>query len=617
MEKYFFLGKSRRLITILEKWAERSGKSISEANNIMPESGSTVFILGDIIGKINDIVFTLRNDINYYIFADPFKFKKDRKNTGIPILWSNIDISYQLESSDNFKDLFYDVENNPEIDINNLVSLPLYSEKSYEAFEKYLKYVNEVLDVQKSTMVAVLPNARYGVIISAADNQYFKNYVLFMNQYPELASAIEKNETVYYSNLELIEKGANISEDASSGHVAVIPLNNAKETVVAAIVIKFDNNFGEKFPKETLLMVKNLFTSHLSNSFLFDKGGNYVGGCPFLINDDSRNLCWNALEFVPLSILVVDENGKIDYMNQAFQKVLNLDKKAFINKEASRIFDIIIDKTEQETDYYHFYDLTKKELIWKRFDLSEKRTGFVVHEKSSDIQVKQFREIQRLRDVADARGPIVAYDIIGTIKFINRAAGNLLSVNSKDVEEKVSIARFADDDNLINELYAFFKKHNSETDVVYIPYLFKLKDAAGKILKNLTTMTTFSNEHELFVSEIILKNGDKKVAGEDTESGFDESVAKVLEKLTGTISHNFNQSFSVMKLYLDMLNEKLEDDKSALKYIDKLKDEVNKIAKMAKNISSITPEDSIKYVGSTEILNMDKRDDKRDENNEK
>jgi len=108
-------------------------------------------------------------------------------------------------------------------------------------------------------------------------------------------------------------------------------------------------------------------------------------------------------------------------------------------------------------------------------------------------------------------------------------------------------------------------------------------------------------ETELFVATIS-KNRKKSLPlsfNTDSSKYYEE----ILQKLAGAISHNFNQSFSVMGMYLSILKERIGDPK-LVGYIDKIENEVAKVVELSKNIKEIDIAHSEKYVGSTDILSI-------------
>lgn len=602
---YFYLGSDNKLIKVLTAWAEGEGHKIFDASASPPRSGDSVFMLGDIIHGIEDVPFSVRDDIRYFIFIDASHQDAKVAGSRFPVIWSNANINFQLSLAGRFDFSLSGLSSH--IDIKNMVSLPIYSRESYEIFSRYTSYMLSISGADKVTLAVLFPAGRYGVVLSSTENLAFKNYVLFLDSYPEIREVINSKTAMSFTKNELLKLGAVISADDNTENVTVIPLFSVKREILSALIIKSGST--DKLDENIFAIAQNMFSGFLSKIFLFSEGGNNVGGCPFLVNNNPEETCWAAFEIMPEGIIITDRNGKIEFMNRQMEDVLNLERKAFIKKNAVNIFDISLDNELQETKYYHFYSLSQKTLEWLKFELSSSKTGFIVREKIADSNIKYYNDIIRLRDINDSRYPFIVYDIMGTIRFVNREAADMLGEDIGQLEGKANIVRFARNRNLVEKLNDIAKKANSANSIAKLPYLFRMIDAKGNEINDISTINTYSPVHELFVTELIKKNT-RKEDGEEKPEIISEDVSDccrgVIEKMGGAISHNFNQSFSVMNIYLEILEESLQPDEKASKYIGKMKEELQKVSDLARNIERMDIGNSEKYVGETDILKLEK-----------
>ncbi len=602
---YYYIGNDGILLRELSVWVESGNNKLFDAQRIVPESGATIFFLGNAVREATEFVPALPSENTCYIFADRDIDPEIVAESGYGLIWAGVDIDYQISllSEKAVGNLLFSAE----ADIRNLITLPIFSRCSYDSFLEFLVLMNRALDASKTTLVVLFPVGKFGVILASSDNSYFRNYVLHIDSYPELREAINFRKSLCFTSDELKSRGATLSEESGSSFRSAIPLQNRYGDVVAALLVRSD---GEPPLSEGGKLAQTIFSVLFSKFFLFEKGSANVGGCPFLTNLHPEEGCWAVLEQLPGGIVISDRSGKILFLNGALEDILKIERKAILHKNLQSIFEIELGKVHQERPYYHFYTLSRKDLVWKRFQIAEEKWGFVVEEKKKSSAGRYERDLKRLRVALDTVPPFLAFDIMGAIRFMNREARALLKVVSSS-EDELSILSFTEKDDAMKQLFSFLKRDKGHSGTVRIPIDVGVVDAYGEKPKGYRALFSYSREAELYFLKFVPECENCIESGSENRA-VGEGGSQLFQKLAGTISHNFNQNFSVMQMYLDILKEKVVADSDLSEYIERLGVELDKAVSLTKKVAKLRAEDSEYYVGKTEILKMDgEGDDER------
>ncbi len=598
----YYLGSDSNYLKRILAWANSEKIKISDALMKTPETGAKIIVLGFSALKEYREIFSYRDDLKPFLLVDQIDVWPE-KGFSMPIIWADADISFQIKKASKYNIEWLSSFN--DIDIKNLVTLPIFTKNTYNAINGFVRYVQNISASERITMVVLFPVGNYGVVVSSTDNFAFKNYVLFLDSYPELKELIQKKSVVRYSRESLLAKGVQLSQNEDFTELTALPLKNKSEEIVAALIIK--RKSSAIFDEDMVFIAQKVFANFLGSIFLFEKGGLNVGGCPFLTNTKHGDFCWAVFNVFPVGVMIVDGQGIIEFVNGKLEELLSLEKEAILNKNASNIFGLSAVEITQSLPYYHFYTLLKKELVWKKFRLSEEKFCYFIEESDKNATVKLEKEIEKLRGFINQGDGLICFDIIGTIKIINSVAESKLNRKASETEDISNISLLLKDVDVISNLYDLVRQSKVQTGVVKLPINLELVSSLSperelkKKERAILASVAYCFETELFVATIS-KNRKKSLPlsfNTDSSKYYEE----ILQKLAGAISHNFNQSFSVMGMYLSILKERIGDPK-LVGYIDKIENEVAKVVELSKNIKEIDIAHSEKYVGSTDILSI-------------
>jgi len=222
------------------------------------------------------------------------------------------------------------------------------------------------------------------------------------------------------------------------------------------------------------------------------------------------------------------------------------------------------------------------------------------------VRTKEFLE-RLIRSVVDA---VLYCDPDGTVKLFNPGAENLFGYASEDVVGTSSITELfpkGEADKLLAQIRSPRKGGVGRLDPVESVVL--VRDGDRKDVR-LTGSVVFDEGEEAGVVFIISDMTDtvrlKERYYRIQEKLLVREKQALLTQLAGTTAHELNQPLTSILGYCELLKRQLSDDATGHRAVDVIMSEAQRMADIVRKIGQITQYKTKAYVGSTEILDLDK-----------
>jgi len=222
------------------------------------------------------------------------------------------------------------------------------------------------------------------------------------------------------------------------------------------------------------------------------------------------------------------------------------------------------------------------------------------------VRTKEFLE-RLIRSVVDA---VLYCDPDGTVKLFNPGAEHLFGYASEDVVNTVPITDLfpeGEADKLLTQIRSPRKGGVGRLDPVESVVL--VRDGERKDVR-LTGSVVFDEGEEAGVVFIVSDMTDtvrlKERYYRIQEKLLVREKQALLTQLAGTTAHELNQPLTSILGYCELLKRQLSEDASAHRNVDVITSEAQRMADIVRKIGQITQYKTKAYVGSTEILDLDK-----------
>ena len=324
-------------------------------------------------------------------------------------------------------------------------------------------------------------------------------------------------------------------------------------------------------------------------------------------------------------MVVLDRPAAVLYVNRAAEQMTGYARDGLAGRKFTDVVaepqrDVVLNVAKQVTEGAN--------LEW--FDLQLSTTSgeaITVSVASSSVLGEHGAAVLAFRDVTEARAleaelrktkdflerlinstvdGIIASDLRGNIMIFNQGASHLFGWSAEEVIGKIPAWRLYADGvarSIMAELCAGGGR--------LLPSRRDIVNKEGELVPvQLTASIVYEDGREV-ASVGILSDLRERLKIEDRLRAAQEKLIvtekqALIAELAGTTAHELNQPLTSVMGYAELLRKKMQPDDANFRAVDIILREAERMAEIVRKIGRITRYETKAYVGSTQILDLDK-----------
>ncbi len=471
-------------------------------------------------------------------------------------------------------------------------------------------------------------------LVAATDEPAIVRLPLSMERYPEVHACIEARQPVFIADAATSPLlGVWAAEAAKHGGMSLLAVPLMVDRVAVGAVLLRSLAAQTALDEKAIDFVRlstQLFGLVLQSSRLLEGLRSQTRRFSKEVFEKERRS--RALEqyrdFFESSsdgMVVVDAGGHVLYVNRAAEQMTGYAREGL----AGRRFTDLVAESQREAVLKVASEVAAgANLEWFDTQLSttsgEAITASVA---SSSVLCEHGAAILSFRDVTEARAleaelrktkdflerlidstvdGIIASDLRGNVILFNQGASQLYGYSAEEVIGKVPVWKLYSDGvarSIMGELrLGGGRLQPSRRDIV-------TKD--GELVPVTLAASIVYEEGREVASVGIVSDLRERIKIEERLRAAQEKLIvtekqALIAELAGTTAHELNQPLTSVMGYAELLRKKMQPDDANFRAVDIILREAERMAEIVRKIGRITRYETKAYVGSTQILDLDK-----------
>lgn len=508
-----------------------------------------------------------------------------------------------------------------------------------ELFHDVTRRLAEEVQIDRVALVVVDAERKEGTIVAASDDAALKDLRIDLARYPEIREVLRTGKPVILEDAPTHPMLEDVKEAVSAQgirNIAALPL--AVRGQVEGVLLLRRTKVGPFNPRE----VEFLTTAAHATAVAFRNltrlervRGQREKEKSARIAAEERAATFKRYQayFDHLSdgVAILDSRACVVSLNPAGLKLLDVDAKHAAGRHINALtnptddallIDVLysVSKGEVRGDV----DLHVRTLAGRRLTLAVSAAP-MAGEAGEGVAVLTLRDVTRQREMAEelkqttdflerlidsSVDAVIAADMRGNIMLFNKAAEAICGYSAAEVIGKLHVTNLYPD-GVARELMAKLRsgehggKGRLATSRVEI-----LNRVGERIPVNMTASILYEGTRETATVGIFTDlrdrlNLERRLT--DAEARLFESEKNaVIVALAGTAAHELNQPLTSVMGYSEMLKRKIKETEPTWRAVDIIHREAERMAEIVKKIGKITRFETKAYVGSAQIVDLDK-----------
>jgi PAS domain S-box-containing protein len=508
-----------------------------------------------------------------------------------------------------------------------------------DVLREILLMAARVLKFDRASMMAHVDGSGAAYVIAATDDPTLSKFEVAISDYPEVREAIHIGEPLLIADVSKHPSMAHIAGNLSERGVAamaVFPVTWKGRSMGALLFRKGETGLRgiNKNAQAFGSLLASQLAAQLRDSSLFDQ-----------LRDQTRRLTRDTFEaerrarvidslndyFEASSeaIFVIDQRGKVIHVNRAAAALTGFAQDALLGSEMTRFFP-----ATQHDSIAEVIDSVFDGDNVERMDMDLENTGgsyTTVSLSTSTVLTKHGAVILSFRDVTQQRSleaqlqhsnqflknlvdsavdAIIAVDMRGIVIVFNKGAETLFGYDASEVVGKVSVATLYPE-GVPSQVMRMLRSNSygGAGRLEQIRREVVVRGGEG-VPVNMTAAMIYEGGQEV-ASVGIFSDLRDRIRIEQRLLQAQEQLQvqeqrSMLAELAGAAAHELNQPLTSIIGYAQLIQRTSELGANHLRYTDTIVEEADRMADIVKKIGRITHYETVPYVGSTNIVDLDR-----------
>ncbi len=520
--------------------------------------------------------------------------------------------------------------------------------ESPDPLPEVLARIADAIDWDRAALLLRTDNGL--LLIAASDDATATKIPLNPDRYPEVDAAFEERRTIEIENTkksELMGPWAELAATHGGAALAAVPLfapSDGEREVIGVLLLRSARVGKLSGPRvhDFLRLVANQLVLVLTHAKVFEAlreqtHKKKLGGLEEERRSKALEQYKDFFESASDGMIAVDREGRVLALNRAAEQMTGYARSGLILKPLS---DIVAPSHREALSTVIQQVASGANL--ESFDLQMSTTSgekLTVSVASSSVLAEYDAAILAIRDVTDARrlegelhktkdflerlidsafDAIIAADMRGKVIIFNQGAARLTGYSPDEVLGKIPVWQLYPEGiarAIMSELRAdqFGGRGRLE------PSRREIVNKQGELVPvSMAASIVYEGRHEVASVGILSDlrerlNIEQRLAQAQEKLVHSEKQALIAE-LAGTAAHELNQPLTSVMGYAELLKKKIDPNDPSARPVDIILAEAERMAEIVRKIGRITRYETKPYVGSTQILDLDKASSERDPN---
>jgi PAS domain S-box-containing protein len=496
-----------------------------------------------------------------------------------------------------------------------------------------------VLNFERGAMMAHVDGSQAAYVIAATDDPTLSQFEVAIADYPEVREAIHNGEPLLIEDVRQHAVTSDIAKDLVKRGVAAMAVFPVtwKGRSMGALLFRKSHPGVEDMSQNaqafgTLLAAQ--LAAQLRDSSLFDR-----------LRDQTRRLTRatfeaerrahvidslsDYFEASPEGILVIDQRGKLIHVNGSALNLTGFTRDTLLGKDVTELLP-----EEQHEAIGQVIDAVFEGDNVEPIDLELKNTGGSYNRISlttSTVLTKHgavilsFRDVTRQRSleaqlqhsnqflanlIDSAVDAIIAVDMRGMVIVFNKGAEQLFGFTSEEVVGQMSVSKLYPD-KVPGQVMRMLRS-SSYGGVGRLEQVRRevVVRSGESVPVNMTAAMIYEDGQEV-ASVGIFSDLRDRIRIEQRLLQAQEQLQvqeqrSMLAELAGAAAHELNQPLTSIIGYAQLIQRTSELGARHLRYTDTIVEEADRMAEIVKKIGRITHYETVPYVGSTNIVDLNR-----------
>jgi PAS domain S-box-containing protein len=480
------------------------------------------------------------------------------------------------------------------------------------------------------------PNAL--VLVSASDDPSSMKVPLVLDRYPEVRAALESREPVLVDDAAssaLLGSWAPLASQKGGRALLAVPLL-VDRRVVGALLLRHYVRKPQLGPRtiDFLRLSASLLALALSAGHVFEGLREQTRRMSLARYNEERRT--RALEqyrdFFEAStdgMVVLDTDGTILYVNRAAEQMTGYAREGL----AGRNFYDLVAESQRESLGKVVHQVANGANL-ELFDLALATTSgelLTVSVSSSAVLAEHAAALLAFRDVTEARAleaelrktkdflerlidstvdGIISADLHGQLLIFNQGAARVFGYSPDEVLGKIPVWQLYPE-GVSRAIMAELRSSDNGGVGRLLPTRREIVTKDGELVPvSLAASIVYEDGREIATVGILSDLRERikieqRLAQAQEKLVVTEKQALIAE-LAGTTAHELNQPLTSVMGYSELLKKKMSPDDVHYRAVDIILREAERMAEIVRKIGKITRYETKAYVGSTQILDLDK-----------
>ena len=330
-------------------------------------------------------------------------------------------------------------------------------------------------------------------------------------------------------------------------------------------------------------------------------------------------------------MLVVDRSGEVLYVNRAAEQLTGFSRTGLVGRQVGEVVSeeqrpMLADAIEQAVAGLHLtgFDLQLLTTSGEPLRVSVS-TSRVVADEDTSVVTLTFRDVtlarlleeelrktkeflERLIDsTVDA---IIAADIRGRVMIFNRGAELLFGYKAEEVIHRMPVWRLYPEGEAKRVMIELRSEEHGGVGRL-LPTRREIITRDGQLVPVMLSASIIYEDGRPVATVGILNDMRDRLSIEQRLAQAQQKLLAtekqaLIADLAGTAAHELNQPLTSVMGYAELLKKRLPPDDPSYRAVDTILCEAERMAAIVRKIGKITRYETKPYIGSTNILDLDK-----------
>ncbi|MGE0546716.1 MAG: PAS domain S-box protein [Kofleriaceae bacterium] len=508
-----------------------------------------------------------------------------------------------------------------------------------EALVQVLSITAVALGFDRAALVAHIEGSDHAFVIAATDAEPLERFTLAIAEYPEIAEAIRTVQPVLIDDALDHPLTAPVLETLAQRQVrgiAVFPVQWRGRPLGVILLRKRIPGVHHLGPAETELgrLIGSAMAAHLRHGAVLESLRDKTHRITRARYENERRLrgidsLREYFEAGADGVVVLDEGGRILFVNRAAERITGFARDGLLGSEIVDLVTPEYNATLADTvarvlagSNTDAFDLqlatTSGAPVWVSASTSTvlAGTGAVIlafrdvsAERALEHELRSTKEfLERLIDsTVDA---IIAADMRGQIILFNQGAERLFGFRARDVIGTMPVWALYEEGGARQIMRML--RSTSHGGVGRLEQTRReVRISSGEIVPvSMTASIVYEGEHEVATVGILADlreriRMEQRLLDAQQKLQLTEKQAVVAE-LAGAAAHELNQPLTSIMGYAQLIQRQSEPEAAHLRAVGVILNEAERIASIVKKIGKITKYETIDYVGTARMLDLNR-----------